>query len=61
MTAEAWNAAVPVGSTVRYHPQGRPSRLATTSSVAWTAANGHAMVRLKGKPTGVRLAKLEIV
>lgn len=60
--ADAWNAAHPVGTPVRFWPgvregEGRPSR---TRSVAW--APGHTpMVLVEGYVGGIILSHVEVV
>lgn len=65
-TAESWNAAYPVGTTVRYWPvypplEGIPPVITTTRSEAWTIGDGSVVVSVVGHSGGVCLSHIEPV
>lgn len=63
MTADEWNDAHPVDTSVVYTPvKGRPEVERTaTRSEAWTLGHGAAVVMVDGHPGGVSLEHLMVV
>jgi hypothetical protein len=63
MTAEEWNAEMPVGTPVRFYPVAgeMKSRDTVTRSEAWTLGHGEAVVKIEGQAGGVSLDHLEVL
>ena len=63
MTADAFNAAYPVGTSVRYWPMVREGegRLGETRSVAWTLGSGDVIVKVSGYAGGIILTHVEVI
>lgn len=61
--ADAWNAAYPVGTRVRYWPVlGRDGfRVAETTSPAWAIPSGAALVSITGQSGGVSLTHVQAI
>ncbi len=64
MTAHEWNSRYPPGTPVRYRPSiHTPDNYIDTMTTrpAWTCANGHAVVALKGLPGSKTIEFLEVL
>lgn len=62
MTVEQFNAQVPVGTRVKYHPIiGRPDFVySTTRSEAWEMC-GAVVVKIEGRAGGVDVEAIEVI
>ncbi len=65
-TADSWNAAHPIGTTVRYWPvyppiDSIPPQDTTTRSEAWELGDGSVVVKVVGIAGGVRLTHVEVL
>lgn len=64
-TVDLWNAAHPVGTSVRYWPIYPPHGIApvdtTTRSEAWALGDGSVVVLIEGRSGGVHLSHIEVL